>query len=89
MHIARLVQKSFFLVALTAIPSFAQTAADPNKPAATSGTGTGTGDSLDRDRDHNNYGWIGLVGLGGLAGLLRRGHTHPDAGRVNTGNTRA
>ncbi len=88
MRIARLVQTSFFLVALAAIPSFAQTAVDPNKPAATGGTGTGTGDLSDRDRDHN-YGWIGLLGLGGLAGLLRRGHTHPDAGRVNTGNTRA
>jgi hypothetical protein len=39
------------------------------------GDRTTTARADDRDNDHD-YGWIGLAGLLGLAGLMRKKHDH-------------
>jgi len=47
-------------------------------------------DAVDRDRNHD-YGWVGLLGLSGLAALMKRRHRH-DSGRVSnipTGKNRS
>ena len=80
MSLSRFIQRSLLLTGLAVLPSFAQsTAADPNQSGAGSGTGagsTGYTQRQDRDGDHN-YGWVGLLGLAGLSGLMRR-NNQPD-----------
>jgi hypothetical protein len=72
----------------------AQTAGNTGGSDATSGssgTGAGAGTSgstngstrSSADNDHD-YGWIGLAGLLGLAGLMRRNDNH-NHDRVTTG----
>jgi hypothetical protein len=52
----------------------------PTGTGDTSGTAAGTTGAA-RDDGGSNWGWIGLLGLGGLAGLLRRPEHHEEAAR--------
>ena len=53
------------LATVVAAPAFAQT-------GTTGGTGTATTAARDYDRDGFDWGWIGLLGLAGLAPLFMR-----------------
>jgi hypothetical protein len=58
------------IVAVTvAAPLLAQGTPDASSPSATTTT------QRTDDSAHHDYGWIGLLGLGGLAGLLKRDRT--------------
>ncbi len=83
MNKPKILCASAMLLGLLALPIFAQTANDPNRPA----TDTTTVARQDRDDNRNNYGWIGLIGLAGLAGLFRKQHSHnhvPDSRTTGT-----
>jgi hypothetical protein len=55
---------------------------------STGGTGaTGYGDTARGDND-TDWGWIGLLGLGGLLGLRRREVPNRDAARTTATQTR-
>jgi MYXO-CTERM domain-containing protein len=63
-------------VALTFAPVFAQDTQDRDAALRTT-------TAVSDDDDGPNYGWLGLLGLVGLGGLLRRDrdvHTHTDRG---------
>jgi MYXO-CTERM domain-containing protein len=62
----QLAGTAVLLAGLAALPSLAQTTADPNRAAADPTT------SRVDDRDGFNYGWLGLLGLAGLLGMRRR-----------------
>ena len=69
------------LTTLTAGPVLAQTTA----PTTTSTTTPGVVRTDDRREDHSNWGWLGLLGLAGLAPLFmrkdRQGNVHADTRR--------
>lgn len=44
-------------------------------------------ENIDRDRGGDNWGWLGLLGLAGLFGLLRRRETYNREHNVRTADT--
>jgi len=63
-----IVSHGVLLVALTIGSAFAQ---DAGNTTSNTSPDARTASSRDRDNDFN-WGWLGLLGLGGLAGLMRR-----------------
>src|SRR5215467_14047262 len=88
--------------ALASASVFAQSMPDPNNPATTPGgtpvnpydrgTGGSPGDMNNREpyrdngRDHS-FGWIGLLGLAGLGGLMTRRRPDSRTPYTDTRNT--
>jgi MYXO-CTERM domain-containing protein len=71
MHFFRFIPAGVIFAALLTLPAFAQSSSDPSRPAAD------TTNTARQDRDYDrNYSWIGLLGLAGLGGLMRRRQTH-------------
>ena len=81
----RLVLACCMALGLSTIAAFGQAATSP--PSTTDQTTAGqTANGEDRD-NHSNWGWIGLAGLLGLAGLMKR-RDATDYNRVGRADSR-